>query len=845
MHATASDGDADGTTEFQIGEEHDLSRFKKMLLGAVTAMVLATGVAVSPASATVPTKGVNALDANVPYLAWRGEHVRLGFCLPDGPISSDRQVTWSIEDWSGDPANGSIPVPFEIIGARQFNNGCVYSEFSSQKAGIAFIKLSINNGSDSDAPGGSFVVKQYMVAWMELGTPAVTGGGSVSAGDCNVQLQAAAFKYLVDPYRVCDPAADNTHLITATVKGTIPLLANFGEWGLGDHLTMPDDWGKWADAVARSSQPDWTKAAYVSNWDIHDDMTDVEGHITGGPCVDQAINAPGTTDAVDNCPYIPVVNTLVPSTFGGVNGPFSTVLPSLTTSNAIGPFDPIYTYDTLLSDGKVDAGDAPMPAAQIDVAITPNTGGPTDISGVGSLVPAEKTVEKSRDKLGTNAAHNYDQPFYNQYIPATDRPADASGSPYDSGPLPSGITGATGTGFNGFWWNPPDNRPYRNWEFAYTSRYNPLGPTNCLWYRSLPGDQLTYRPLPTGYNAVTIYTDEHGEADVQYVPGMGYYFDNLGALKNTNGGCDLENISPIGTADVTVTARYPYQPVTARDPAAAVAPFVVNSQFHKTLAAYAKGPGDANSNVRVVLAHAQDIDGSPLANEVVCWSAQGESMLRLFPTSSAGGTILDQNGATVAVINANQAKQGYFIDPYSFGRQCTTTDQYGNTAMEVANSEGGTIDVLTEWMNEIIFRDILVNFNASQPGALSDTGPISHVPTPTTVKTVLAATGAGTVGPVLVDGQKVKTQVIKSSKKAAKKALHKIRTATIVKPFGGKRLLQVRVNGKSGMVALKITIKLGKTTHVYKRFVLANKKVAVKNLPIPAKTAKVTVSLIG
>ena len=47
------------------------------------------------------------------------------------------------------------------------------------------------------------------------------------------------------------------------------------------------------------------------------------------------------------------------------------------------------------------------------------------------------------------------------------------------------------------------------------------------------------------------------------------------------------------------------------------------------------------------------------------------------------------------------------------------------------------------------------------------------------------------------------------------------------------------------MVALRITIKLGKTTHTYKRFVLANQKVAVKNLPIPVKTAKVTVSLLG
>ena len=66
-----------------------------------------------------------------------------------------------------------------------------------------------------------------------------------------------------------------------------------------------------------------------------------------------------------------------------------------------------------------------------------------------------------------------------------------------------------------------------------------------------------------------------------------------------------------------------------------------------------------------------------------------------------------------------------------------------------------------------------------------------------------------------------------------------------MKPFHGKRVLQVRVNGKAGMVALRITIKLDGTTHTYTRFVPANRKVAVKNLPIPAKTAKVTVSLLG
>jgi hypothetical protein len=875
VHATASNVGVDGTAGKNHGEENDLSRFKKMLLGAVAGMVLATGVIISPASASVPTQRYNQLDGNAPTLAWRGEHVRLGFCLPNGAaLSTADAVTWSIEDWSGDPANGSIPVPFEITGARHFYNGCVYSEFSSQKAGVAFIKLSVNNSpTDETDPGGSLVTKQYMVAWMELQTPTVTGGGSVNAADFNCGNGLANTELrqlgLTDPYRSCLPdvapavvadppvvpavPADPTHLITANVKGIIPLLANFSEWGLGDHLTMPDDWAKWAAVAAKSSGynsgvnvPDHTLADYMTNWDLHDDLTNVEGHVPGA--CDAPTNLPGSTDAVDNCPVTPAVilsvaPAVVTPVFGGTTGPFSTVFGQLSTDAAIGPYDMLYTYDTLLSNGTVDAGDAPMPAAQIDVDIAENSGAPTDTSGVGYLYPANKSVDDSRDGLGTDAAHNYDQPFYSQYIPATARPISATGSPYGA-VQPTGITGTEGTGFNGFWWNSSD--PYQNWEFAYQTSYHPNTASNCLEYRSLPGDTLHYRPLPYGPSSVTVYTDEHGNANVRYVPGMGYYFDNLGALKNVDGGCDLQGIDPIGSANVTVTARYPYQPVTAADPAAAPLHYIVHSLFSKTLAAYSKGPGAENANVRVVLAHAQDIDGSPLSHEVVCWSEQGAGYIHLFPTSSAGGTILDQNGATVAIINSLQAKQGYFIDPYS-GRQCTTTDDNGNTAVEVGNSEGGSVDVMTEWMNEIVFRDIPVDFSTAPgtTGNLADSGPISHIPSPTQIKASTAAGSTIQVGPVLVDGKTVKTKVIKSTSKASKKAAHKIRTARVIKPFGGKRVLQVRVNGTKGMVALRITIKLGKTTHTFKRFVLANQKVAVKNLPIPVKTAKVTVSLLG
>ena len=79
--------------------------------------------------------------------------------------------------------------------------------------------------------------------------------------------------------------------------------------------------------------------------------------------------------------------------------------------------------------------------------------------------------------------------------------------------------------------------------------------------------------------------------------------------------------------------------------------------------------------------------------------------------------------------------------------------------------------------------------------------PVSHIPSPTQIKAATGASG-GVVGPVLLDGKAVKTRVIKSSKNAVKKVLHKIRFARVVKPFHGKRVLQVRVNGKAGMVSL-------------------------------------------
>ena len=102
--------------------------------------------------------------------------------------------------------------------------------------------------------------KQFLVGWMELLKPTVKGGGDVYAGDfCEKPkletLTSDSIK-LLGPYSNCwhtDPPVDPRHRLQITVKGNLPLEADFSIWGLGDHLTLPDDWGRWAAVAARST----------------------------------------------------------------------------------------------------------------------------------------------------------------------------------------------------------------------------------------------------------------------------------------------------------------------------------------------------------------------------------------------------------------------------------------------------------------------------------------------------------------------------------------------------------------------------------------------------------------
>ena len=259
--------------------------------------------------------------------------------------------------------------------------------------------------------------------------------------------------------------------------------------------------------------------------------------------------------------------------------------------NTFGPFDPL-VLSTLLSDGNLNAGDAPMPAARVDVQIAKNTGG-TDIGGVGSLEPADKAEVYSRNTLGNGRLPTTTT---RRSTRRTSRPRLVPGSrPESTGRRRGTISAAS--------WS-MGSTTY--WDFAEVLRTEVARPTQCL-RRS---DQApAYRLTPAGAQNVAVYTDEHGEAQVEYNPAPAPTTTPSGRSRTPTAAVTSRTWTSSARSVITATARYPYQQVS--DTAKPSSPLTkeVRSLFTKYLVIYPKGPGDANSNARIVVAHAQDVDG--------------------------------------------------------------------------------------------------------------------------------------------------------------------------------------------------------------------------------------------
>jgi hypothetical protein len=444
-----------------------------------------------------------------------------------------------------------------------------------------------------------------------------------------------------------------------------------------------------------------------------------------------------------------------------------------------------------------------MPALRVDLSIRANSGDPADSSGIGTLEKVDKSIVYSRNGDGGDYAHNLYAPFYRAYIPATDRPGVSSGI---DGP-------ARGNNFTGFLWD----GAYDYWQIASTLRTAVPAATTCL-RRSDQAPQYRYTPM--GAQSVVVYTDEHGEAQVKYYPGgnggNGFYFDNLPVIHNDNGGCDLEGIDVLGTSKITATARYPYQPVSDPDKVSDPLTKTVHSLFTKTISYFPKGEGAANSTARIVVTHAQDIDGAPFAGEKVCFFVDDEAdgAFGFSGTTGLPGHRFSVGGSDGGSLGTADV--------------CRITDEHGNAAIEVINSDPQQINVTALFVPEELLRDIDVDFGTPKS---------TNGPTP-------PARPADDPPPPVSGNDAAKAKLPKPKGFTPHVGVKKARVnLSYVKTKGNKRYVVVRVTSTKGKAKVRIRLigKHGRTLKVVVRRVRTNHLVSIH---VSSKVKKARVALV-
>jgi hypothetical protein len=627
------------------------------------------------------------------------------------------------------------------------------------------------------------------------------------------------------------------------IKLCIPMGSNFAGLFPGDNVTLPDDWVAFANQFARDNTPD--RSNDPGRWEIHDTQeSTADVHVdnntpntsfAGSPATCDGPNSPFVgPDTVDNC--LDSNAFTAPGTIAGIGacdvpgltptfretGSFSRVFGDLTTCPTVGPFDPNRPDETLLSDGQLNAGDAPLPAVRIDFQIDPPSG--TGIDGVGILcgpgssglfvgancTSVDKHVVHSRDNLGTSGPHNLDSPFYAAYIPATAAP-----DPPTAGALPSAASGVSGVnGANNFPAFLNDTNPYHYWDHTFDlSNFPPGG--NVSHCNRFIGD---LRTGPVGATTVSVYSDEHGESQSFYDPGGfagdGFFFDRIpGVIINADGGCDLQNVTVLGTSTIRAIARYPYEPVTLPDVSSNTVGKTVNNLFNKSISCVNKG--NVPDVARLCTVTAVDIDGQPFDQpipgeerdtEIVCFSIQ--------------------DGSSVAI------ERGFtrVSDPRSgTDRTCGLLDDFGHLQVIVLSSTGRPVDLIADFTDQELFRDCFVDFTPGGAGNCIASG----------------GTGGGTTPPPAGQTQGTgQGQTVVVPAHATSHAKFTVAYTKVVRPVHHRRYLQLRVNGKSKKtvrVRIRITDRKGRSRTVTRR-VRTNRAVRLYGLPLTGmKRVKVTV----
>ena len=309
-------------------------------------------------------------------------------------------------------------------------------------------------------------------------------------------------------------------------------------------------------------------------------------------------------DQVDNCT--------------GDEGLYSRIFGDLTTGET-GPFDPSYS-STLLSDGRLNSSDAPMPALKIVYNSAGGMGGfansclndkdnvyNRNVDVTNPVPSGEEQAGRTRSSTASPTARR--KTTHMRCTRRTTASTSRRLRGIRSEPRPESTdrstpsTPASPTTSPGFGWY----GQYQNWQIANDARRtNVASDTTCrlrdnpLHGKSdVPADQR----LP---DSRVIFTDEHGEARANWLPGLGADFFN-DVFVDMNGGCDLEGLTfPAQT--ITASARYPFQPVGTDIAVAGSITKNINNLFHKSVSCVRKD-NTSSAIAYICTASAQDIDG--------------------------------------------------------------------------------------------------------------------------------------------------------------------------------------------------------------------------------------------
>jgi len=783
----------------------------KLVLGLLFAVAAMLFVVVPPATAKSgngATEATQYTQTNVPYLAWIGEEVRLVKCY-DPPVAvgdsiistSDIQaaltsVDFNVLQWTGTSDKDPLLEPGSVTAFTNGRQLCVRGDFVSLHPGLATIEMdaTVDWGALYKGHDGLMTYPKHMflAAWMTMVKPTLTeisnagltgfsANQDLGANGAVVNLLHGNYSSPITPAAVPtkgvmlgDPKGDGNFypiadangvnhlydgLMSVRVKGQFPdAAAPGGMW------TMPDNWAAFAAVYETDSL-----GIGPSMWDIHNSLSWDPNALTEGSIVDPT---------------------------------------------AIGPFDPLI-WSTLLPNLKLDAGDAPMPAARVDFSIAPG--------GVGGFDPVSKQWVYIGDATLPAASPNLYAPFYSQYIPATDRPDWTA----------SGIDGpATGNDFVGFL----VDGQYTNW--AFEGNTTPLDPLRASNPNQCKDEYGNIRVSPAGVNdTVSVYTDEHGEAIVAYNPDKGFYFK-----AGDNKTCDLGVNVPdnatastpstpvlLGSSSITATGVYPYKPVA---PVSQTVPSntIVKNVYGdpaKFMHCVAK---DNRTDEMFCVEVIRDLYGNPVGGAKVQFTAQPgaklvAASLKLggFDTTGQGSWGTPDDTTVYALTNAN-----------------------GQAGVEVISTLKGQVDLLAENINTRnggsgITRDACITYSGTGvPTATYAAGGCAGTGTPITPPSSGGSSGSGGTG----SSSSGSTSSSPSGTTHHVVALKLLSAKLVVTHHG--RYLQVKVQSPKKTAVIKVTLvgKHHKTLRVVSRKVAANKSVRVRNLTIGKNVRTVKVILV-